>query len=180
MPLNEYGILTIAAFICVMAAATDLVKFKVYNALTFPALAAGLLTSTLIGGWIGLAQSLAGAAAGFSVLVLFFAMGGVGAGDVKLLTALGAWLGPVMTIETALAAVIAAGVYASILVVVRGDFLFTLVETIETVRSLRHPSRWRVPSKRVEHEVSRPDRRRRLVPFAAMTCIGYFAVLTWR
>jgi prepilin peptidase CpaA len=56
-------------------------------------------------------------------LVLFlplFALGGMGAGDVKLLAAFGAWLGPMGALWTALWASLAGGVFALVVAAWRG------------------------------------------------------------
>ncbi len=70
LPLVAVALATLAA------SATDLWKFKVYNVLTIPTLLAGLVVSTWLGGWGGLASSLLGAGLGFGLLVVFFAAGG--------------------------------------------------------------------------------------------------------
>ncbi len=86
--------LVCAGAVTLIAATTDLWKFKVYNVLTFPALLAGLVVSAWLGGFEGLVASGLGAALGFGVLVVFFALGGVGAGAVNVMAARGAWIGP--------------------------------------------------------------------------------------
>jgi Flp pilus assembly protein protease CpaA len=48
--------------------------------------------------WPGLGQGLLGLCVGFALLIGFFLKGGMGAGDVKALAALGAWLGPLATL----------------------------------------------------------------------------------
>lgn len=179
MPGPEMTSLFAAAVACLIAAGTDLWKFKVYNALTLPALAGGLIASGLSGGWGGLAASGLGALTGFGLLVAFFAMGGVGAGDVKLLTALGAWLGPSLTLHVFLAAAIAAGLYALALAIASGGLLATAVEMLSLARRLRRLDVRPGPAAIVA-EAARGDRRRRLVPFAAMTCVGFFVVVLGR
>ncbi|WZP00651.1 A24 family peptidase [Isosphaeraceae bacterium EP7] len=179
MPGPEQLPLVVAAAITLVAAATDLRQFKVYNWLTFPALLGGLLASTWFGGLAGLGQSMAGATVGFCALVVFFAAGGVGAGDVKLLTALGAWLGPRLTLEVCLASALAAGLYALVLVVRRGGTMMAFIEICELGRGMLRPGEWARPAASIEAETSRDDRRHRLVPFAAMTCVGFFAALAW-
>ncbi len=78
----------------VVASITDVQKFKVYNNLTFPIFFAGLLFGIVQAGWGGFGTALAGAAIGFGILFIPYLMGGVGAGDVKFVMAMGSWIGP--------------------------------------------------------------------------------------
>ncbi len=167
--------LVAVAVVTLIAAATDLRRFKVYNALTFPAFFAGLIAATITGGWAGLGGSLAGAALGFGGLLLFHALGGVGAGDVKLFAAMGAWLGPGATAEVFAASALAAAAYALGLTLFFGGIARVYGEFTDLTARLVSPRSWSRPTRRVEVEVQRSDRRRRLVPFAAMTCVGFFA-----
>ena len=173
IPLLVVGVAT------TLAAATDLWKFKVYNLLTLPMLAGGLAASAALGGWAGLGASLLGAGFGFAILLVFFALGGVGAGDVKLLTAVGAWLGPYLTVQVFIASALAAGAYAATLVLIRGGLLGLAVEVLAIRRAVFDPASLGRPAADMAGEVARPDRRRRLVPYAAMICVGYFAVVAW-
>ena len=173
IPLVAVGLATLAASV------TDIWKFKVYNVLTLPTLVLGILVSTILGGWGGLGSSLLGTALGFGLLVVFFAVGGVGAGDVKLLAAVGAWLGPYLTYQVFLASALFGGLYALILVLGQGGVLAMMFELIRARQTLLSPSTWKLPTSTIEGEVQRSDRRRRLVPYAAMTCLGYFATMAW-
>jgi prepilin peptidase CpaA len=156
---------------------TDLWKFKIYNALTIPLLLTGLAYHAVVGGTAGFAGSLMGALFGFAVLLAFYVMGGMGAGDVKLMGAVGAWLGLPWTFYLFIASWLAAGVYSVVLLVVGRN----LAETWENFQILwlrvailgRHLG----TGQRVEAEVNRPDRRQRLVPFAAMMMVGLTALL---
>ncbi len=76
-----------------VAAFTDWHEHKIYNKLLFPAFLIALLLHIVQGGISGLANSLLGAAVGFALLLLPYLMGGMGAGDVKLLTVIGAFGG---------------------------------------------------------------------------------------
>lgn len=179
MNLTDMIPLACVGLVALIAAATDLWKFKVYNALTLPALVAGLIISAWLGGFEGFKASLLGAGLGFGTLVVFFVLGGVGAGDVKLMTAIGAWIGPALTFQVFLAAALAAGVYALILLFVQGGAARAIGEVLLLIYKIGARD-FKVQSEgSIESEVRRPDRRRRLVPFAAMVCVGFAATLFW-
>jgi prepilin peptidase CpaA len=90
--------------VLVVAAVTDVRSGKIYNALTYPALAVGLIGHTLAGGLtgseeaMGLAGSLIGLAVGSALLIAWLA-GGIGGGDAKLMMAVGALTGYRFTID---------------------------------------------------------------------------------
>lgn len=83
-------ILLIVLLICVI---TDLKNRKIYNVVIFPALALAFLIHTLMNGWAGLGFSLIGFTLGLAILIIPFLLGGMGAGDVKLLALVGALQG---------------------------------------------------------------------------------------
>ena len=179
MPRTDLVLLIIVALAIIAASVTDIWKFKVYNALTFPLLFLGLLVSTYLGGWQGLESSVLGAGLGFLFLFFLFALGGVGAGDVKLLTAVGAWIGPYLTYQLFVNSGLCAAIYAMILVLRRGGINAVMVELLSLRSILTDPSSWKRPPSTMAEEVKRSDRRRRLVPYAAMICIGYLATIAW-
>jgi len=76
----------------------DLRTNRIPNYLTFGTALAGLGYQACLGGWTGLGEGLVGLGLGFGLLILFYWKGGLGAGDVKALAALGAWLGPWQTL----------------------------------------------------------------------------------
>lgn len=75
-----------------VAAAIDAIRFRVPNWLTFPLVIGGWVYSTAAFGWEGLGWSLLGTAVGLALLLPTHAIGGMGAGDVKLFAGVGAWL----------------------------------------------------------------------------------------
>lgn len=77
-----------------VATITDLRSRRIPNWLVLPFLLAGLVVSIWTQGWHGLGQSIGGALLGLVVYGVLFWMGGMGAGDVKLCAAIGAWVGP--------------------------------------------------------------------------------------
>ncbi len=74
------------------AAVTDIRERKVYNVVTYPLFLSGLIFHAAVSGGWGFAASLGGALFGFLILLAPCFLGGIGAGDVKLLAAIGAWL----------------------------------------------------------------------------------------
>lgn len=86
VPILVLGFVAIAVF-------TDLRSQIIPNWLTVSAFAGALVFHLAVGGWIGLASSVCGFATGFGTLLVLFLIGGGGGGDVKLMGAVGAWIG---------------------------------------------------------------------------------------
>jgi prepilin peptidase CpaA len=83
-------ILLMVIGICVV---TDIRKRMIYNKVIFPALIAAFGLHTMFGGWSGLGHSLLGFIVGLGILLIPYLLGGMGAGDVKLLALVGALKG---------------------------------------------------------------------------------------
>jgi prepilin peptidase CpaA len=92
----------IAVLVGIAAVADDLARRKISNWISVAALAGGLGWQTGQYGWSGLGYGLAGAAVGFGVFLIFFLLGGMGGGDVKLMSGFGALLGTTRLVEAAL------------------------------------------------------------------------------
>ena len=71
---------------------------RIPNYLTLLAALSGLGFQFGAHGWQGLGQGLLGLCVGFVLMIGFYLKGGMGAGDIKALAALGAWLGPLPTL----------------------------------------------------------------------------------
>jgi prepilin peptidase CpaA len=83
-------ILLMVIGICVV---TDLKKRMIYNKVIFPALIIAFGLHAALGGWSGIGQSLLGFTVGLCILLIPYLLGGMGAGDVKLLALVGALKG---------------------------------------------------------------------------------------
>src|SRR5437868_13271823 len=145
-------------FICVamiLAAVIDGWKLKVPNWLTFPLVLSGwglgllhsfgLLAGTGEG---GIGASLAATALGFALLFPVYAIGGMGAGDVKMQMGFGAWVGAFYGFEGGClsiifwafcAAVVIGGGIAAGMALVRGQFRRNMLNTREIVGALVSP-----------------------------------------
>ena len=99
---------------------------RIPNWLTVPALFGGLLANTLAEGWTGTKASLEGAGLGLALLLPFVLLRGLGAGDWKLMGALGAWIGPSRLIVVLLGTVLIAGAMAIFQVIRYGRVKETL------------------------------------------------------
>jgi len=83
-----------ALLLSVVMAVGDWRSRRIPNYLTFGGALAGMVFQTAVFGWEGLGQAISGMSLGLGLLLLPYILGGMGAGDVKALAALGAWLGP--------------------------------------------------------------------------------------
>src|SRR5215470_1769162 len=97
MPFD--AVQALAATVASVAAIIDLRTRRIPNWVTAAALIAGLVVHTVQDGAGGLGMALAGAALGAAILLPFYIGGVMGAGDVKLLAALGALLGPQLLVS---------------------------------------------------------------------------------
>ena len=103
-----------------IACVTDLRTRRIPNVLTFGSALAGFLFHILSDGAGGAGTSAGGWLVGTLVFLPFFALRGMGGGDVKLLAALGAWLGPGETLWLAAYSMVAGGVVAVVVAFSRG------------------------------------------------------------
>ena len=96
----------------IFASYTDLQWSRIPNWLTFPAMCLGMVLHAWIGGLGDALFALAGLGVGMGLFLLPYACKAIGAGDVKLMAAVGAIVGPFDALSIALLSVLAGGVYA--------------------------------------------------------------------
>jgi prepilin peptidase CpaA len=108
---------TLVSIFVITAAVLDYRTKKIPNWITVPAAIAGLLFHAVMPESRGILWALAGFGVGFLLLIVPWLLGGGGMGDVKLLAALGAWLGPLMILAVfGASAVLAACMAAAVMV----------------------------------------------------------------
>ena len=105
--------------VLIAAAANDLRFQKIPNLLTYPAMAVALVYHFVMNGLDGLIFSTTGLALGIAILIIPYLMGGMGAGDAKLMGTVGAILGARGVFIAFLFTAIIGGVYALIVVLTK-------------------------------------------------------------
>lgn len=131
--------LVLPLLITVWISWSDLKTRTIPNFITLSAALAGLIYNLTVSGWGGLADGVLGLLMGFGFLILPYILGGMGAGDVKALAALGAWLGPMDTLMLFCYMAIAGGVMALGVLIWRGLFwqrILNLVLTQDKISAL--------------------------------------------
>jgi prepilin peptidase CpaA len=131
---NEMVYVAASLIVTGIASVHDIRDRRIPNLLTGPSIVLALGLHFYLGGWAALGSSaLAGLIAG-SIFVLFFIAGGLGAGDVKLMTAVGCFVGTTMLAEVLISTVIIGGVFALIVSLHRGRLGKTLSNAVLLIR----------------------------------------------
>jgi prepilin peptidase CpaA len=110
--------------LAILAASTDIVSRRIPNLLIVLGLVSALAVQVALRGVVsGGAIWLGGAATGFALLLPFYLLRGMAAGDVKLLMMLGAWLGAAPTVDIAVNTFIIGGVWSLGVALMRGQLV---------------------------------------------------------
>ena len=116
-----YPVPLCVTLLAVAAASTDIATRRIPNRLVLLGLTGALVAQCLLHGVVaGALGWLAGAATGFGMLLPFYLLRGMAAGDVKLMLAIGAWVGAEMTFYIVLATFLAGGIGAIAFALLRG------------------------------------------------------------
>ena len=152
-----------------LACVSDLRTRRIPNVLTLSSAVAAVTFHFVAGGWPAAGWSLVGLFVGALLFFPMFALRGMGAGDVKLLAAVGAWLGPGQVVTAALATSIAGGVIAIFVAVAYGYLRRALVNLYLVL------THWRVaglqPLPAVTLEQAKGPRLAYAVPIAIGTVV---------
>ncbi len=110
----------------VIASLTDVAHRRIPNAMTFPLAAFGLIFHFVMSGMAGFLFSMSGILVGAGLLLLFYVLGGMGAGDVKLMAAVGSILGPADVFTASLYSALVGGFYALVVLFRHGGLRDTV------------------------------------------------------
>jgi prepilin peptidase CpaA len=165
-----YILVALVASFTAACAVVDYRSKRIPNWLTVPAAVLGLIFHLATGGGPGILWALAGFAVGFSLLILPWLLGGGGMGDVKMLAALGVWLGP-------LGILIAFGV--STMLAAFGMILMLINSTFSEGFSVTRKRYVSVAAGGASGTSAGPRKVRRVLPFAVPLALGTWIVLGW-
>jgi prepilin peptidase CpaA len=164
-----YDLAAIVAVFTAIAAILDYRTKKIPNWLTVSAAVLGLVYATFAPHGMEPLWALTGFAVGFSLLLLPWLLGGGGMGDVKLLAALGVWLGPLtILVVFGLAAMLAAFGAITILAASAVTDGFSITKR-----------RYASAGGGSASDGGTPRKVRRVLPFAVPVAISTWLVLAW-
>lgn len=167
--MTEIAVATLAAIACVC----DIRARRIPNWLTFSGVCAGFLLHGMTGGWTGLGVSLEGMLVGFGAYLLLYCLRAMGAGDVKLMAAVGAITGPAGWFAVFVATSIAGAVLALAAVTYKSRLRETLWNVWFIVSEL---TQFRAPFQR-RSDLSVKDERSLKMPHGVAIAAGTAAAL---
>jgi|SRR3990172_7783059 len=150
----------LVCLLLIVAAYIDGKQLRVPNWLTYPMVFSGLIFNAWMGGWTGLGDGLVGMVVGLACLLPLYSVGGMGAGDVKLMAGVGAWLGATVTfyafcVSTVVGAVMAIGMvlyrkaavkhYAQLLTILHEWMTIRNPKELSRIAAERKPSMYLLP-----------------------------------
>jgi prepilin peptidase CpaA len=158
----------LVCLVLIVAAYIDGKQLRVPNWITFPMVLAGLAYNAWAGGLAGFGAGFFGMIVGLVCLLPLYSVGGMGAGDVKLMAGIGAWLGWELTFFAFCVSTVVGAVMAVVMVLFSQrfqhhykNFLLILTEwtTIRNPRELSRIAAERKPTMM-------------LLPYGIPICIG--------
>jgi len=108
----------------------DLKHQKIPNAVTFPTMALAIGYHSLSSGLSGFSFSAGGLGLAIALFIVPYLLGGMGAGDVKLMGAAGAILGPKGICIVSILAILSGGVYGMILFAMSPKYTASLLRRL--------------------------------------------------
>ena len=116
-----------------IGALSDVASRRIPNWLTYSGMLIGIAAHALQG-WRGLGDSIAGGLIAGGAFLVFFLVHAMGAGDVKLITAIGCLVGLTGSVEIVLASAIAGGIFAIVFSLWQGKLRTVLANVYDLIR----------------------------------------------
>ena len=175
MVLAQNWTVWLVTVVLILAAVIDGFELKVPNWVTFPFVISGWIYSFAAYGWEGLGWSLLGTVVGLALLLPAYAIGGMGAGDVKLLAGVGSWILIQHTVNSFCISVVVGAVIAVAMVAIRRswrkhqDQFWLILNEIMVIKN---------PEKLAEIAAERKPRML-LLPYGIPIAIGTIGYFLW-
>jgi prepilin peptidase CpaA len=158
-----------------LACCTDTLKAKIPNLLNLCLLIAAVTLNTINLGLQGFIMSIAGLGLGIGLLLLPYIMGGMGAGDVKALGALGALVGPINILHVFIYVGLFGGGFAVLHYLFHSDIKSSIREGWQSVcaSALTQKADYILPG-------NSPSRKSALrFPYSSAIALGYYSFIYW-
>jgi len=161
--------------VLILAAVIDGFELKVPNWVTYPFIISGWIYAFAAFGWEGLGWSVLGTMVGLLLLLPAYAVGGMGAGDVKLLAGVGAWILIQNTVNSFCVSAVVGALMAVAMVVARRawkkhqDQFWLILNDIMVIKN---------PEKLAEIAAERKSRML-LLPYGIPIAIGTIGYFLW-
>jgi prepilin peptidase CpaA len=170
LPIQSYLVLPLA--LALWIGWRDLRTRRIPNYLTLGVALGGLAFQLGSYGWSGLSDGALGLVLGFSLLFFPYLLGGIGAGDVKALAAMGAWLGPALVLYLFVYMTICGAVIAVGMVCWKGNLRSRTVVAVNWALCLFHGVR-PAPSTAIGQSASVS------IPYGTALALGMLMVLIY-
>jgi prepilin peptidase CpaA len=169
----SHGSIVILLLLLAIASGTDMQQHRIPNVLSLGGIILGIALQGWASGFSGIIAGVGGAAVGIGIFLPFYLAHGMGAGDVKLMGAAGAFLGPTNALLATGLSLAAGGVIAIIILLLRGGLVSLLKRYRETLKCFLYTR------KVAHHSPAAGDVAAMKFPYAAAIGIGTVATLWW-
>lgn len=161
----------------------DITSKKIPNKITMPAILIGIIWSTVNSGLNGFLFSIFGFLLGLAVFFIPYMSGGIGAGDVKLMAAIGALKGWKFTLFSSLGTAIAGGLIVLIYTIYMSSLKITLIKALGLIVKPLAKGIFKVSGNKKSLETIqyfekiKMEKRNDYIPYALAIAIGSFVIL---
>jgi prepilin peptidase CpaA len=170
-------LLLLALFLAVVAAIIDVQQHRIPNRLTYPGIICGFALRGLLFGLKGLATAATGCLLAGGIMFLFYVVRAMGAGDVKLMAALGAFVGP----HDVVGVLLATAIFGGVLGIAYAVYRRRIGTTLRNVGSVLRFHAWAGLQAHPELNLDNPSALR--MPYGLAIALGTlytFLAMWWR
>lgn len=122
-----------AVLVALLGAITDVHSARLPNRLTYSAVVAALVLRTAFVGWTGLKSGLLGIGIAGGIFFVFHLVGAMGGGDMKMMAAIGAWIGRTHIVTVLIVIALAGGLLALVSIIINRNLTRTIRNAVRLV-----------------------------------------------